>query len=177
MKLSEILQDKKSKILSIWIERTLDSYTSSGFFKKSTDQFANPIGANIKDGLTRIFDLLVAGAGQEEFTAPLDQVVRIRAVQDFSPSQAVAPFLELKWVIRQVLAEDKKIDYAQSDLADLECEIEKVALAAFDMYTGCREKLYQVRINELKSGRHILTDTPCSSKMVVQDKDSLTKIN
>ena len=100
MKLSEILLDKKDKILSVWINRTLDSYSSSGFFKKASDHFANPIGANIKEGLTTIFKLLAAGADIDEYSEPLDQVVRIRAVQQFSPSQAVVPFLELKWVIR-----------------------------------------------------------------------------
>ncbi len=177
MKLPEILQDKKKQILSIWIERTLDSYTSSGFFKKSRDQFANPIGANIRDGLTRIFDLLVQGADINDFTAPMDQVIRIRAIQEFTPSQAIAPFLEIKWVIRQILADDKKIQPDPSELDNFECETDRLALAAFDMYTRCREQLYQVRIKELKSGRSILSDTPCSSKMMVQDKESLTKIN
>jgi len=177
MNLLEILQEKKKQILSTWIDRTLDSHISSGFFKKSRDQFANPIGANIRDGLTKIFDLLVSKAAIEEFTAPMDQVIRIRAIQDFLPSQAVAPFLELKWVIRQALTDDKKLDLEKLNLADLEYEIDKVALAAFDMYTRCREQLYQVRIKELKSGSHILTDSTCPSKMVRQDIETLSKIH
>lgn len=177
MKLLEILEEKKKQILTVWIERTLDSYSSSGFFKRSRDQFANPIGFNIRDGLTKIFDLIIQEAAMEEFTAPMDQVIRIRAIQDFSPSQAIAPFLELKWVIRQVLADDKKLLHEKIDIANLECEIDKVALAAFDIYTRCREQLYQVRIKELKSGSYILSDTPCSSKMMQPGKDTLTKIN
>ena len=177
MNLLEILEEKKNQILAVWIDRTLDSYTSSGFFKKSRDQFANPIGANIREGLTKVFDLIVSKAAIEEFTAPMDQVIRIRAIQDFLPSQAIAPFLELKWVIRQVLKEDRKLKLEKLNLGDLECEIDKVALAAFDMYTRCREQLYQVRIKELKSGRYILTDSTCPSKMVRQDKETLSKIN
>jgi hypothetical protein len=171
MKLSELLHDKKDKILSIWIDRTLDSYSSSGFFKKSHDHFANPTGANIQDGLAKIFELLLQGAALEEFTAPLDQVVRIRAVQEFSPSQAVVPFLELKWVIRQVLAENKKNIPPDLDMNTLDCEIDRIALAAFDIYTQCREQLYQVRIKELKSGSYILSDTPCSSSLLRKKQD------
>ena len=52
------------------------------------------------------------------------------------------------------------------DLADLDCEIDRIALAAFDMYMECREQLYQVRIKELKSGNYILADTPCSSSLL-----------
>lgn len=177
MKLSEILQEKKDKILSIWIDRTLNSYSAPGFFKKSRDHFANPTGANIKDGLTKVLDLLLQGAALEEFTAPLDQVIRIRAVQEFSPSQAVVPFLELKWVIRQVLSENKKNIFPELDIITLDCEIDKVALAAFDIYTQCREQLYQVRIKELKSGSYILSDTPCSSSMMRKKQVDPSKIN
>ena len=48
------------------------------------------------------FDLLLANADQQAFLEPLDIVVRIRAVQEFTPSQALAPFLELKWVVKQL---------------------------------------------------------------------------
>jgi len=177
MRLSEALQEKKKQILSIWIDRTLDSYTSSDFFKRSRDQIANPIGANIRAGLTKIFELLLLGAKTEEYTPALDQIIRMRAIQDFTPSQAVVPFLELKWVIRQVLADDKKSSALPQDLAELDCNIDRVALAAFDIYTSCREQLYQVRIRELKSGSSILTDTPCSSSLLRERQKGPVKIN
>jgi len=177
MILSEALQNKKKKILSLWVERTLDSYISSGFFKQSHDQIANPTGANIKDGLTRILDTLLEESESQDYSSALDQIIRIRAVQDFSPSQAVVPFLELKWIVRQILADDAKTKSLVHDLAPLECEIDRIALAAFDMYTQCREQLYQVRIRELKSGSHILTDTPCSSKLLRKSGKGAEKIN
>ncbi len=176
MKLSGILHDKKSEILSLWIERTLDSYSSSGFFKKSRDHIANPTGANIKDGLTGVLDLLLARAAIEEYAPALDQVIRIRAVQDFSPSRAVVIFPELKWVIRQVLGQDI-LETGADELAALDCEIDRITLAAFDIYTECREQLYRIRIHELKSGRAVLTDSPCSSRMLRQDRGVPENIN
>ena len=176
MNLSETLQEKKQQIQSVWADRTLDSYTSSGFFKKSLDNIANPIGANIRDGLSSILDLLLDGAKPEEFAKPLDQVIRIRAVQDFSPSQAVVPFLELKWVIRQILNDNKKTRDLTRELAELDCAIDRLALAAFDKYMECREQLFQVRIKELKSGNYILADTPCSSSLLGKDQGDITKI-
>ena len=176
MKLSEALQDKKNEILSVWVDRTLDSYRSSGFFKKSRDHIANPTGANIRDGLAKILNLLLKQATVEDYVPALDQIVRIRAVQDFSPSQAVVIFLELKWIIRQVLNREV-IESQLNDLAVLDCEIDRVALAAFDIYTECREQLYRIRIHELKSGSSILTDTLCSSRMLRQQEASPEKIN
>jgi len=177
MKLSEALQRKKDKILSVWIERTLDSYSSSGFFKQSRDQIANPVGANIRDGLTKLLELLLADAAIEEFRSALDQVIRIRAIQDFTPSQAIVPFLELKWVIRQVLSKDKNTASLVQDLATLDCNIDRVALAAFDMYVQCREQLYQVRIKELKSGNYILADSACPSSQLRKRQKEPVKVN
>ena len=177
MKQSETLQDKKKQILSIWIERTLDSYTSSGFFKKSLDHIANPVGSNIRDGLTAVLELLIQGEALEKFAPCLDKIIRIRAVQEFTPSQAVAPFLELKWVIRQVLSEDKEIKLLMQDLDSIDCEIDRVALAAFDIYVDCREQLYKVRLQELKSGNYISTDGTCLSAHFRKKQDSSQKIN
>ena len=148
------------------MERTLDSYSSSGFFKKSTDRIANPTGTTIRNGLAQILDLLIRKATPEEYAAPLDQIIRIRAIQDFLPSQAIVPFLELKWVIRQILREEGITEMQVDEQAELECEMDRIALAAFDMYTQCREQLYKVRIQELKSGRSILSDTPCPSTLL-----------
>ena len=169
MELTEALASKKQDILSLWIERTLDSYASPGFFKSSKDPFANPVGSNIVSGLTQLFELLASQADAQSFVGPLDQVVRIRAVQDFSPGQAVAPFLELKWVVRQVFSGDKGTRQLLGTLDALDCEIDRMALSAFNIYSGCREQLYQNRIRELKSGSSILTDAACPSAILRQE--------
>lgn len=171
MELKEALAGKKKDILALWIERTLDSYTSPGFFKKATDPFANPVGSNISMGLTQLFEALVRGEGTEAYAKPLDQVVRIRAVQEFTPGQAVAPFLELKWVIKQIFSADKSTQALLGGLDHLDCEIDRIALAAFDIYSECREQLYRNRIAELKSGRSILTDAACPSSLVKQEQE------
>lgn len=168
LNLHKALRAQREKIVSLWVDRTLDSYISSGFFKTSRDRFANPVGANIREGLGRLYDQLLEGALPETMLAPLDQVIRIRAVQEFSPSQAVAPILELKWVVRKVLGKQRAEGGLETELDGFDLEVERLALLAFDMYTECREQLYRNRIQELKSGRHILTDSGCVSSLVRQ---------
>jgi len=172
MKLVEVLQENKKQIVSTWVERTLDSYTSSEFFKKSKDQFANPVGSNILNGLTQLFEKLLTGAEKKERLKVLDQVIRIRAVQEFTPAQAVAPILELKWIIRQIVIKNKKKEVLRDELDSFDYNIDCAALEAFDIYMQCRERLYQTRINELKSGSYILTDTPCSSKLIRTNRNN-----
>jgi len=175
--LIEALTKKKKNILSAWIDRTLDSYISSGFFKKSRDRFANPVGANIREGLSRLFELLLADAGPEEMAGPLDQVIRIRAVQDFSPSQAVAPILELKWVVKQIFAADIKTRPMLNKLDSFDCDVDRLALMAFDMYVACREQLFKNRVREIKSGRYILTDSTCASALIKGNQQEITRLH
>ena len=169
MEIREALAQKKKDILALWIERTLDTYTSPGFFKKAVDPFANPVGSNISMGLTQLFEALIEGKGADAYIQPLDQVVRIRAVQEFTPGQAVAPLLELKWVIKQVFSANKSTQALLGGLDHLDCEIDRIALAAFDIYSECREQLYRNRVAELKSGRSILTDSACPSALLKQE--------
>ena len=176
MNLSEALKYKESKILSVWIERTLDSYTSSGFFKRSKDMFANPVGGNIKAGLTSIFSLLLKDTELQEYVEPLDQVIRIRAVQEFTPAQAVAPILELKWVVKQVFSADKECRDLLPELAEFDCDVDRVALAAFDMFVACRDRLHKARIRELKSGSYILTDSKCASAAIRDNLQDISQI-
>jgi hypothetical protein len=170
MDLTEALTRKKQEILSLWIERTLNSYAAPGFFKSAKDPFANPVGSTITAGLTDLFALLCVGAEVQTFARPLDRVVRIRAVQDFTPAQAVAPFLELKWVVKQVFADDKHLRPLLGKLDALDCTIDQMALAAFDVYTACREQLFHNRIREIKSGRAILADAACPSALSRQER-------
>jgi hypothetical protein len=88
-------------------------------------------------------------------------------VQDFTPSQSTSFVYLLKTIVRQELAKDKKSSVSQDSLLELDTRIDQVALMAFDIYMECRERLHQIRINEVLSGRHALTDgTKCVSAML-----------
>lgn len=179
MNVHEALKSREDKILSIWTERTLDSYISSGFFKSSQDQFANPVGAGIRAGLTRLYKLIITEADPQEWAEPLDQVIRIRAVQEFTPAQAVAPILELKWVVKQIFSADKECRELLSELAAFDCEVDRAALTAFDLFMQCRDRLHNARIRELKSGSYILTDSACASAAIrenLQDVQGIQEI-
>ncbi len=176
MNISQALKSRENKILSVWTERTLDSYTSAGFFKSSQDQFANPVGTNIRTGLTRLFELILAKAEPLEWVEPLDQVIRIRAVQEFTPAQAVAPILELKWVVKQIFSANKEGRELFPELTAFDCEVDRAALIAFDLFMQCRDRLHNARIRELKSGSYILTDSACASAAIRENLQDVREI-
>jgi len=158
MNLESLLTEKKKAIIQKWIELVLDSYGSSNFFKKQKDRFANPVGATISEGLTKIFTVLVENRDLNDIAKPLEDIIKIRAVQDFAPSQAVSFIYLFKDIVRQELAREKKLAEMHTNLAVLEARIDKTALMAFDYYMDCRERLHRIRVNEVLSGRSALTD-------------------
>jgi len=177
MDLAEGFRNHREKIINKWVEYALSTYISSGFFVKERDQFANPVGGNIREALNRLFPLLVGGADSSKLIGPLEQIMSIRSVQEFSPSQAVAPLNAIKHITREIFAADKERRHLVQELYDFEFAVDLAVLAAFDIYMQFRERLYQVRIAEIKSGSHILTDSRCPSKLLPEDKKVLKQVN
>jgi hypothetical protein len=174
MDLAEGLRNHREKIVNKWVEYTLATYGSSTFFLKEQDKFANPVGGNVRESLDRLYLLISRGSAPEEFYSPLESLMGIRSVQEFTPSQAIAPLNALKHITREVLAADRERAHLVSELYDFEFLIDLAVLKAFDIYMDCRERLYRVRINEIKSGRHIATDSRCPSRLL-SEKDSILK--
>ncbi|HHY95194.1 MAG TPA: hypothetical protein GX513_09325, partial [Firmicutes bacterium] len=82
----------------------------------------------------------------------LDSVIRIRATQAFPPSQAVAFVLRLKTLVREEADRHLPGDLPhRRQLAQWEAMVDALTLLAFDTYTQCREKMQEVRINELRN--------------------------
>jgi len=170
MDLAEGFRNHGEKIVNKWVDYTLSTYGSSGFFIKEPDKFANPVGGNIRQALGDLFLLLAKGADAKEFTPSLEQIMSIRSVQEFSPSQAVAPLNAVKHITREVFGADSERKHLVAELYDFEFAVDLAMLAAFDIYMQYRERLYQVRIQEIKSGSHILTDSKCPSKLLTDKK-------
>ena len=152
MRLNSLLADKKASILEKWFDVIIESYPpdTSNFLKNQNNRFANPIGSTISKGIEDIFDELLRGLNKEKTSQFLDNMVRIRAVQDFTPSQAVFFIFPLKRIIREEL----RVEIAEKQLSDeilsLESTIDSLALSAFDIYMKCREKIYEIKANEVK---------------------------
>lgn len=178
MDLAEGFRNHGEKIVNKWVEYTLSTYGSSSFFVKERDKFANPVGGNIREALGKLFLLVSRGADSKEFVTPIKQIMSIRSVQEFSPSQAVAPLNAVKHITRDIFSGDKERNHLVADLYDFEFAVDLAVLAAFDIYMEFRERLYQVRINEIRSGSHILTDSKCPSNLLPdENKISLKKVN
>ena len=119
--------------------------------RKQKDQFANPVGHTISEGMDSIFDELVHEADSEKISLFLDNIIRVRAVQDFTPSQAVSFIFGLKKVIREELESEILKEGISEELEAFDCRIDGLALLCFDIYTQCRQRLSDIRVKEVRT--------------------------
>ena len=101
MRLNNLLSQKKAAITKKWFTLVIETYPSdtAKFLKSQKNPFANPVGRTIYQGLETLFAELLKGIDYETITSSLDPIIRIRAVQNFSPSQATGFIFFFKNVI------------------------------------------------------------------------------
>ena len=158
MKLLSLLSERKASLTDRWRQRLFESYPpeTAIFLKKEKNRFDNPMGHQLSDGLGRILETLVQEMDREQVVAALDEVIRVRALQNFTPSQALAFIFLLKNVIREELAPELKDGQFSPELQEVESRIDGMALLGFEVYTQRREKLYEIRVTEVKEARQRL---------------------
>ena len=151
--INELLNKKKSAIVRNWIELILNSYPAeaANFLKLKKNQFSNPIGYTITTNAEKIFDELINERDFENIKLLLDEIIKIRAVQSFSPSQAVGFILDLKKAIRDELKVELSEKTISDELLNFELFIDQVVLLGFDLYMESREKVFKIRVNEIRS--------------------------
>jgi len=155
MVLERLLPQKRAAILKRWFQLILETYPAdtSRFLKQEKDRFINPVGYTISQEIEALYDELLQRMNSDKLAACLDNIIRIRAVQDFSPSQTVAFIFLLKKAIREELTSEIKENRVFEELLEFEARIDKLVLLAFDIYMKCREKVFEIRVSEAKAER------------------------
>ncbi|MDA8086792.1 MAG: RsbRD N-terminal domain-containing protein [Nitrospiraceae bacterium] len=160
MDLKSFLLEKRTSVLERWLGDVLSSYPSqtAEFIRNRKNQFANPVGSIISEGISGIFDGLLAGL--EADAQPdagvmadfLEDIIKVRAIQDFSASQALGFIFSLKKAVRdEVGALGEGGEGLHKELGRLDGSIDRLALAAFDVYSQCRERIYELKANEVRN--------------------------
>ena len=155
MTLEYLLSQKRAPILDRWLQLILETYhaDTSQFLKQEKDRFVNPVGYTISQEIEILYDELLHGMDFGKLSTSLANIIRIRSVQDFYPSQAIAFVLLLKKAIREELEKEIRENQLFEELLRFESRVDELALLAFDIYTKCRDKVYEIRVNEIKAER------------------------
>jgi hypothetical protein len=132
-----------------WFARVAESYSSetAGFLTSERDPFRNPVGHLLRENLEILLKELLDPLNPATSRAALDAIVRLRAIQDLSATQAVGFVFLLRAILRDSMRLEEAVRY--------DAAIDRLALQAFDVYVGCREELSQLRSAEERRASHV----------------------
>jgi len=156
MRLNNLLAQRKTAIIKNWFTLAVETYPpdTASFLKRQKDPFANPVGRTISRGLEALFNELLKEMDYETITSFLDPIIRIRAIQNFSPSQAVSFIFSLKKAVRENTKKEVPKEQLFNELLLFESKIDQLALIAFNLYMQCREKIYDLKANEMRNSTY-----------------------
>jgi len=146
MVLKSLLLEKKDSLVDKWFDQIAGLYPiqTTVFLKGNKGQFSNPVGYSLRVGLSNIMEEIVSDFNEESIKKSLDDIIRIRAIQDFKPSEAVSFLFFLKQVVYQEMGSQTN----SQEIIEFDNRIDRLALIAFDIYMKCREDLCNVRVKE-----------------------------
>lgn len=159
MNAKDVFRSKRESILARWRDHVVASYPqeAANFLKSRNDQFANPVGKRITEGLSGLLDIVFASGddeGEQKAAQFLDDIIQVRAVQDFAPGDAVRFLFDLKDIVFAECQKEMAKLGESADWRKADRRIDALGLAGLDAYTRCRERIFEIRINELRKLSH-----------------------
>lgn len=173
MRILQLMAEKEPSIHKKWLALVFSEFQPEAVrFLQGKDPFANPLGSSYSEGLRQIYRDLCRPE-PTGVAAVLEHLMKLRAVQaELAPSASLAFIFGLKKIIRQECRQEWSPEIEQ-EWPELSERLDRLALAAFDLYMASRERLYQVRNRELQSGRHqIIDQAKCPSAMLREEMNN-----
>ncbi len=148
MDIKQTLVKHKRLLLEKWFQATIQTYPeqSARILGKDANRFDNPVGALTRESLEHILDLVAREFTRADLEKALDPVIRMRAVQAFTPSEAVSFVFALKKIGEHL--------FDPSLLREFDRMVDEIALAAFNRLMKCKEEIFLLKATESKRRIH-----------------------
>ncbi|MBU1040411.1 MAG: RsbRD N-terminal domain-containing protein [Proteobacteria bacterium] len=152
MGLEQKITQRSEELAEKWASFILGTYPpeTQAVWKANREIFSNPVGHAIRTTASELIPLLVAWNDAEAVAAALTKLVKIRAVQDFAPSQALSFVFLFKKLLRQEFMKELAAQGALEELLAFETRVDNLAVIAFDLYVSARDQVQRMRVEEVK---------------------------
>jgi len=155
--IQDLFKKNKAAILERWFDLILETYpaNTAAMMRKDKNQFTNPVASTLSREIEVLFKNLCEGSEKEKCQSSLDSILKIRSVQDFSPSKAVEFIFLLKRAIGETLKNEICKESVMDEWMKFQSSIDDLALQAFDIYMDCREKICEIRVNQARTEKEM----------------------
>ncbi|MEG2004597.1 MAG: RsbRD N-terminal domain-containing protein [Bilophila sp.] len=170
MSAEDFVSARREQAIRAWTDAVYAMYPfeTTGFIRTQKDRFANPVGHATVAAAGEIYNAVCGqDVAMDTVHGALAELIRIRAVQDMRPEQAVGVLFLLKPVLRELFLVDMLASGKLDDYLEMESRLDSLVLIAFGMYVADREQVYAERVSEQRRGgsqlarwaaRHGMTD-------------------
>lgn len=158
MELRRLLNKNKSVILKKWLAAIYDTYPAdtANFIKGEGDMFSNPVGHTITVNAEHILEGLIGGEDTSVLSDHLEQIIRIRAVQDFTPIQATSFIKSLETVIFSQLKPEIHRHSLLDEWEELQARIVNLTLLACGIHVKMKERIQHIRMKEIENSERFI---------------------
>lgn len=150
MTLDKFLKKNKDMIVEQWFSMIIGTYSEQSvkYLSKKDNTFANPIGAITAVEIEQIYEHLIEPKIDFNISEHLEPIVRMRAVQDFSPAQAAEFILFLKKIVHKLVEEQNLQNDFSADMFQFESKIDDLLLNVFDLYVTAKTILIEMKAGQ-----------------------------
>jgi hypothetical protein len=152
MGLTDSIAARSGELAQKWADLILGTYPEQTqvVWRKNSDHFTNPVGSAILKSTSELLPLLLSWNDAEAVARSLEQIVKIRAVQDFTPGQALSFVFLLKKLLRSEFSAELSARGELEELLRFETRVDNLAVIAFDLYVAARDQIARMRVEEVK---------------------------
>jgi hypothetical protein len=154
MTLCAALRERRDAVLGRWIGmiRAEDGRATANLPARGTDPFHDPVGAALRRGTAAMLDSLLGDLEPEAAREAIDGIVRVRCVQELTPSRALGFVFLLRRLLRDVAGDAGDA----GEWSSLDARLDAISLQAFEVYVDCREKVSDIKVREAAAANAVL---------------------
>lgn len=148
-----ITPELKGKISSKWSEFIYATYPfdTTGFLRSRKNEFANPVGHATEKAVGIMVDAICGEEMADGIVeSALADLIRVRAIQQFTPEQATGIIFCVKPLLRELILPTLFETEKFKTFLEMESRVDSLCLMAFRMYSEDRERMHMLKVDEYK---------------------------
>lgn len=179
MDIIKFLNDKRNDIIEKWQNAIIDTYPQPAgkFLHGNKNQFANPIGFTVNKELPNIFQQLITDMNADVLKKSISDIIRIRAVQQFTPNEATSFILLLKTIIKNEIFQFINDKEMIESYFKLEGNIDKMMAIAYESYLDMRMIMADIKLDEVKRRNQKMMERLSKKYQIFEDVSEDESIN
>ena len=155
MSIKNLLTEHRERIIAEWLAEVERGYplSSAGYLRASSHPFLNPAGLRHREAVEAMLDYLRNETARENLDSALEELMRVRAVQDFTPETGFSLIYALKRILHRICGPELEEHAKNAGLEEfrrLEEKLDGLMLLALGAYVRCRDKVAELRVEEFK---------------------------